>query len=78
MYDFLEMLGYQISDEERLLMSGEHPGFQPGKDEDALEKKHTCRGCGATTNEEDVLDWIEPDLCPDCAYDMDEEDDADD
>lgn len=30
LYDFLELLGYQISDEERLLMSGEHPAFEPG------------------------------------------------
>lgn len=36
-YDFLELIGYQISDEERLLMSGEHPAFQPGKDEAAVE-----------------------------------------
>lgn len=35
LYDFLELLGYQISDEERLLMSGEHPAFQPGKEQQA-------------------------------------------
>lgn len=36
-YDFLELIGYQISDEERLLMSGEHPAFQPGKEQQANE-----------------------------------------
>ena len=37
LYDFLELLGYQISDEERLLMSGEHPAFAPGKEQQANE-----------------------------------------
>lgn len=32
-YDFLESLGYPISDEERLLMSGEHSAFQWGLNE---------------------------------------------
>lgn len=35
LYDFLELLGYQISDEERLLMSGEHPAYQPGAEQQA-------------------------------------------
>lgn len=37
LYDFLELLGYQISDEERLLMSGEHPAFAPGNEQQANE-----------------------------------------
>lgn len=37
LYDFLELIGYQISDEERLLMSGEHPAFRPGIEESAVE-----------------------------------------
>ena len=38
LYDFLELLGYQISDEERLLMSGEHPAFAPGAEQQAQEQ----------------------------------------
>lgn len=33
LYDFLELLGYQISDEEMLLMSGKHPAFEPGAEQ---------------------------------------------
>ncbi|MPM77483.1 Ribosomal RNA small subunit methyltransferase H [bioreactor metagenome] len=36
-YSFLEEIGYQISDEERLLMSGKHPLLQLAKDDPALE-----------------------------------------
>lgn len=36
-YDFLELLGYPISDEELLLMNGEHPAYKPGAEEAELE-----------------------------------------
>ena len=37
-YDFLEALGYKISDEETLLMSGKHPLFAPGRAEEEAEQ----------------------------------------
>ena len=71
-YTFLEEIGYQISDEERLLMSGKHPLFQAGKE---ASQEHTCRVCGVKAADDVALDWVEQDLCDECAEFIDQEGD---
>ena len=66
LYDFLELLGYPISDEEALLMSGEHPAFQPGKEE-----------AENMNNEADESDDEEDDEEDDANVDPDAEDEDD-
>ena len=73
LYDFLEQIGYQISDEERLLMSGKHPLFQAGKE---ASQEHTCRVCGVKAADDAALDWAEQDLCNECAEFIDQEEDG--
>lgn len=81
-YDFLDALGYKLSDEEQQFKDGSHPLYtQPAvAASDDKKKQDACRVCGCTEDNacEGGCYWVEPDLCSQCAEAVDGEDDADD